>query len=521
MLQIAANENAQTAVALSFQEWESSEEVARQKAIARARKYYAGEQTTYLSARLKEILDLDGAVDNDLLFHLNICDKVITAVIDRMSVDGFTSTDESGDEVGATADQSETTSQSDWAWSIWQSNRVDAQQFAIYEGAMRDGEHFVIVDIDNARNIHLTPHQRFVDSNNGGDGYGCKAFYQNDDLAQPMQYAVKRWIERDDKMHPRQRMTLYYPDHLERYVQDKGKWVLTRDNMKLIDAATGAAALIPETVDERGFVRWVDKAGDPLGIPVIHFRNRGLACEVDSTVVSMQNLLNKTLIDLAESSDQAAFRILVSLGFIPTTDGKPLESDGGNRAKVKPNSIVGTNKSPTEASFTAIPPTDPTALITVIEKIMRWVAQAKDIPLSRFQFTEQVAAEGTQKQQEAPLLARIAQLEIGLGDAWEDCFYIARKLANEYAVMGLDETVLIETQWQSPQVRTDDRDNPIPFWTAAAQAVTAGVPIETYLRRNGWTDSDLKDFGTQRMAAIQLQQEDAIPTDTSGEAMMQ
>ncbi len=472
MLQVAANENAQTAVALSFQEWESSEEVARQKAIARARKYYAGEQTTYLSARLKEILDLDGAVDNDLLFHLNICDKVITALVDRMSVDGFTSTDESDDP------ENETTDQADWAWSIWQSNRVDSQQFAIYEGAMRDGEYFMIVDIDDAGNIHLTPHQRFVDSTNGGDGYGCKAFYENDDLSQPMQYAVKRWIERDDKMHPRQRMTLYYPDHIEKYVQDKGKWAPAQD--------------LGDKVNALGWLPWVDGQGQPLGIPVIHFRNRGLACEVDSTVVSMQNLLNKTLIDLAESSDQAAFRILVSLGFIPTTDGKALASDSSNRAKVKPNSIVSTNKSPTEASFSAIPPTDPAALLVVIEKIMKWVAQAKDIPVSRFQFTEQVAAEGTLKQQEAPLLARIGQLEIGLGDSWEDCFYVARKLANTYAAAELDETVLIETTWASPDVRSDDRDDPIRFWQAAVFAVQqVGIPFDVYARRMGWQESDL------------------------------
>jgi hypothetical protein len=100
-------------------------------------------------------------------------------------------------------------------------------------------------------------------------------------------------------------------------------------------------------------------------------------------------------------------------------------------------------------------------------------------------------------------------------------FDMARKLANEFSGAGLDENATLETQWAALTARADDRDSPVPFWTAAAQAVAAGVQIETYLRRNGWTDTDLADFGTQRLAAIALQQEDAVPTDASGEPITQ
>jgi hypothetical protein len=49
------------------------------------------------------------------------------------------------------------------------------------------------------------------------------------------------------------------------------------------------------------------------------------------------------------------------------------------------------------------------------------------------------------------------------------------------------------------------------LWTASEKAVAAGVSIETYLRRLGWSDKQLADLGTQKMAAIKLQQEDRIP----------
>jgi hypothetical protein len=46
---------------------------------------------------------------------------------------------------------------------------------------------------------------------------------------------------------------------------------------------------------------------------------------------------------------------------------------------------------------------------------------------------------------------------------------------------------------------------------AAAAAQTAGVSIETFLSRIGWSKAQLEEFGTQKLAAIKLQQEDTIP----------
>jgi len=40
----------------------------------------------------------------------------------------------------------------------------------------------------------------------------------------------------------------------------------------------------------------------------------------------------------------------------------------------------------------------------------------------------------------------------------------------------------------------------------------SGIAIETLLIRAGWTEKELKDFGTQKLAAIALQQQDVIPT---------
>lgn len=45
------------------------------------------------------------------------------------------------------------------------------------------------------------------------------------------------------------------------------------------------------------------------------------------------------------------------------------------------------------------------------------------------------------------------------------------------------------------------------------KANDTGIAVETLLMRSGWTEAELKEFGTQKLAAIALQQEDIIPED--------
>jgi hypothetical protein len=51
------------------------------------------------------------------------------------------------------------------------------------------------------------------------------------------------------------------------------------------------------------------------------------------------------------------------------------------------------------------------------------------------------------------------------------------------------------------------------FFEVANQAKAAGLPMETFLRGFGWTEEQLKNMGTQKLAAIKLEQEDVVPPD--------
>jgi len=65
-----------------------------------------------------------------------------------------------------------------------------------------------------------------------------------------------------------------------------------------------------------------------------------------------------------------------------------------------------------------------------------------------------VAAEGTLKQQEGPLLAKVRAYQTQIGNGWEDVFTVARTLANANGA-GLSEDATLETRWEPAETRDD------------------------------------------------------------------
>lgn len=461
------------AAELARAEWLADEEKDIQTQIIKARKYHDGDQPTFLTARLKEFLDVSG----DVVFRLNVCRPVVGAITERLNVLGF---DVPGAEVTDT-EGSTTNPQAEWAWDVWQKNRMDEKQDVVHDGAIRDREFFVIVDWDdeNAR-PRFTPHQRYTDAQVQGDGEGCKAFYANDDPNQALLYVAKRWTEDftdgNGKLKTRLRQTLYFPDRVEKYFLNGGKWELFTED------------------GDGGIVAWKDAQGKPLGIAARHFRNKDLRAEA-TEAFPPQDAINKSYIDFLAAMDSAALRILYTLGFTPTTDGKPLAADRSNAANIFAGMLISTSKSAQEAAVGAIEPFDPTKLLDAIDRQILYVASVTDTPVSRFQFTKQIAAEGTLKEQSEPLFAKIEKRQVLLGNGWEDCMTIARRLANWKTNAGLDESFQFQTKWADPRTRTakDMKEE------AEAQRA-ANVPDEEIWR-------DVFRFDEKKIARMKLSDE--------------
>jgi hypothetical protein len=126
-------------------------------------------------------------------------------------------------------------------------------------------------------------------------------------------------------------------------------------------------------------------------------------------------------------------------------------------------------------------------MLRVLDSFIVKLAQVTDTPISRFQITGQIARAETQKEYEGPLLAKVRQRQVIFGDAWEDCLYMARRLANVYGNAGLDEAALIETQWEPAAARDESAE----VERLALKAEKLGVPRVQLWRELGYTDAQI------------------------------
>lgn len=448
----------------------SEDEKKHQSVIALARRYYDGDQAVYLTTRQKAWLELH---PGQVQFVVNISATVVDAAVERMHLTGF--------DAGAAGDQ---TAALLWDW--WRANRMDAVQAEVHRAAVRDGEAFVLTAWNNAAGRpDFVFHPRYVASQQGGDGYGMWMEYEHEGPFSAPLRAVKQWAERQADGSSKVRRTIYYPDRIEKFIQ-AGDWSPVSDGE-----------------DEPWPVPWRAANGAPLGIPVAHFRNPGMRSELVN-VIPLQDALNKAWLDLLAASDSTAFRMLVILGFVPTTDGREPAEDGSNLLQVAPGQMLATRKGPQDVAVEAIEPASLEPLLAVEERIVQRVAQVSDTPLSRFQISRQVAAEGTLKQQQEPLLAKIRQRQVLFGNAWEDVAEQARRQAAAFSTLSVDLESGIDAVWAPAAVRDDQA-----LIEVATGKAALGVPQVQLWSELGYDAQQIEEMlatpeAQARLAALQL-----------------
>lgn len=433
--------------------------------VALARNYHNGWQETYMNARVKEFLDLHPDVHP---FNLNICRTITLAVKDELSVSGFNTTEQ--------ADASGIKAQAKWAWDLWTACHMDSIQSEVHESALSDRETFVIVTWDYLNSRPKFIHNyRYTPLGQGGfsDGQGVWAIYENDDINQPMKYAIKQWLQTDYSPTgtPKTftRRTIYFPDRIEKWQSTGGGWARYLE-----------LGLDPETGNpkEPWPIPWVDAAQLPLGIPAIHFRNVGMMPEAWDAI-PIQDAVNKTIVDILASNDLTAFQMMVALGWYPTTDGKEPDAGGSNLLKVGPGQFIG-SKDP-NAKFDVVKGSDPSALVTALQDMIMMAAQVTGTPTSRFTTTKLIASAETLKNQDQQLKKKAQDRRVLFGDSWEACMSMARKLNNFFGTeVKLDETVSFFTTWLNNQTLED-----------LAAKKLLGIPEETLWAEAGYSSEQI------------------------------
>jgi hypothetical protein len=279
--------------------------------------------------------------------------------------------------------------------------------------------------------------------------------------------------EDPDNAGKMRRLNLYYPDRIEKWISHdqafEGAWQPYQEE--------GQPWPIP----------WVGANG-PLGVPVMHFKNADQGYNYGQSeiknVIPLQNALNKSIIDLLAAADTTGFRMYWALG------------DDPSGLDIAPGSWIWSARPPGgegAAQFGYFPGEDLSPLIALKDAFVAEIARVSRTPLSYFQVTGQVAAEGTQKQQESGLVSKVKDRQVAFGNAWEDALAMARKLHNTFGPGGLDEEQVIGTLWADPETR-NEREH----LEGLKLKAELGVPAEQLWQEMGYDEEQIAEMRAMR-----------------------
>jgi hypothetical protein len=446
------------------------DEAARQNAYIKYREYYDGDHDTLLSERLKKFLSVKGDEEE---FNFNLCPIVVDALSERLKITGF----ETGD-----SDQGETF----WEW--WDANKMDATQMIVHQSAIRDGDHYVMVEWDNDEGRPKISNELAC---TGGEG--VKVHYSQEHKGE-IEYASKRWLTKTgDGTGKFRRLNLYFDDHIEKYQSTEGEY---EGNWRpYIDPPAPGAAIGTEQPGELGpcgWYWWTDtgaQGGEPLGVPIVHFKNKDQGYDWGQSelkdIIPLQNALNKSVIDLIASADTAGFRIMVSSGDKSVGD-----------LEIYPGVVINSEHPPNEFDFKTVDGEDPAKLIAVVDKFTMTIAQVSRTPISYFQTSKERPAEGTLQQEESGLVAKAEKCQTVFGNGWEQVMVISRRLANAFGDAAMDEEQSIDCQWKEAQTR-----NEIQHLQVLVLKQQLGVPQKQIWREMGYNDKQIASFEKLKLKA--------------------
>lgn len=441
-----------------------AEDSAEQRWIRTLREYAGGNHPLHLTERQEEFVGLR-AKDRRHPYSHNLCRLVIDMVVERLSVAGFSPVEQGADDLAVAAS----------AW--WEANRMDAGEDELYEAALRDGVSFIVVSWDSRAGL---PRWSI---NHAYDGtQGVKAHYDPD--TGELLFASKRWqtvrlTERGD-VSGRTRMNLYFPDRVEKYIAANSSalpglgWSQYRDSE-----------------DEPWPVAWTTAQGEPLGVAATPFENPGGSEIAD--LIPIQDMLNKSDLDLIAAADHAGFRILWAAGVPPAIDPA---TGAERRLELSPGHIL--RMSDPAARIGAIEPADLTKIIAVCQYWIQSAAGVTRTPHYLFQAlgAEQPSGESL-RMQEIGLLGKIERKQRRFGNAWEDVIYLSAKLWNLHRPADKIKIARIQTQWAPATVKDE-----LQHVQQAQLKATLGVPPEQLWAELGYSQEQIERFHEMRQEEL-------------------
>lgn len=422
--------------------------------------YYEGYHPLHYSAsRLKKVFE-----KMDIYFSENWLSVIIDAVIDRLVLTGFDISDNSEAKLRLDA--------------LWRDHNIQLIAEDVHEGVTIVSEAFVIaMKVENEEGDEEL--EIFFN-----DARMCHMFYKAN---QPNKKRMAAKLYQDDEGFTR--LTLYYDDHFEHYRSRKSY------NMGSLCPSYKFLEPDPEMPQE-------DNAFDKL--PVFHWslsrttRKRDLG----PSEISMQDAINKLLTDMMVSSEFNSFvqRVIISKsdpGNMPNESGTNWwlpASDDGQNTEVK-----------------ELGGRDLNGYLNGIDKLATSLAIISRTPKHYF-FVQGGDPSGEALiALEAPLNKKVKKRQGRCGVEWQAFAQFLLEL----------EGIEIERNQIAPTWEPAETIQPKTQAEITQLDVTAGMPLLTSKRRQGWSQSDIKQLaddvkqqkketsGLARQALNDLRAEDA------------
>jgi len=365
-------------------------------------------------------------------FSENWAAVVIDSLLDRLSLQGFKLDD---------------TSASDSIENLWDELDLSLDSDEICRDVSITGEAFLMIERkeDGSVNAFANP------------PHLCHAFYCEDDPRE-MAFAAK-WFDRGGEAH----LTLYYTDVLVHYVAKK-----QRSEVDNVNAFT----LDPEF--EQGI-----EVNEFSRIPLFHFqRDRTSLFGELQNVIPLQNALNKLFADMMVSAEFGAAPQRYAIIDSMSADQADLKN-GPNKIWKFAYDAEGSGR-PQVGQFEA---TQLNNFLVAIDHIATKIAVITRTPKHFLLQQGDVSGEALIAM-EAPLNRKAKKYTSRLGVTWRQCAKFILELQG-FSVEAND----IEPIWED--VRTIQ---PLTESVIRVNNSKAGIPIDTQLEREGWTDDEIEEM---------------------------
>jgi len=431
---------------------------ARAQNVEMYRNYYDGDHPVNLTTEMRKMLNLPakpaqvdskGVVKTGSEFNDNYAQIVVDTMADRILLENI---------------EADTEQASAWAEEVLDDNDIDDLQSDIHEATIRDGETFLMVTWDNTEQRVVLTHELAYDGTSG-----MLALYKSADIAD-MAAAMKIWniTSENGSTTDTVRINVYYPDKIT-------KWE-SRDG----------AAFTPFTEDASapdGAAKWIGSDGAPLGIPIIHFKNRGRQNQGFSELASMiplQDVLNRLLHSITATSELDAFRIKFVIGATAPKGVAP-----GMVYEIGPSGAPPEQLNAVRVGEWAAGQVAPQL------EVARWITgeigKITRTPAPEFGANDNASGESL-KQREIGLIGKVKRFHVKAGNAWTRAMDIAWKVQEAFG-QAPPPYERFRCKWQDPEIRNDQQtvDNALKIADRIGDRETLRILAPLY----HWTEDDI------------------------------